>query len=243
VCTLSWFPEGSSYHVVFNRDEQRERTPAVPPAIFEGSSGKFLAPLDPPSQGTWLAVTDRGLTFGVLNFNQAGVEVPVPENRESRGTLIMDLAGQRSSDRHAVDRLVARDLTPFQPFIAVGLDIEGVTLVEWDGTSAQIRDVEDPGLVMTTSSFDPDGVTQSREGVFALAQPPTLEGLRATHRSHQPERSAYSVCMHREDAATLSLTEVSVAPESVEMRYAHGPSCQAETMDSVMLPRVASPFA
>ena len=55
---------------------------------------------------------------------------------------------------------------------------------------------------------------------------PGVELLQMYHRSHFPEPSAYSVCMHREEARTQSLTRVDVTLGEVRMLYHAGPPCE-----------------
>jgi hypothetical protein len=52
-----------------------------------------------------------------------------------------------------------------------------------------------------------------------------VEWLRQMHKSHLPERGAFSVCVHREDAATLSYTEIEIASLTVSMHYHDGAPC------------------
>jgi len=53
----------------------------------------------------------------------------------------------------------------------------------------------------------------------------SLSWLRRLHRSHVPKRGAFSICMHRADARTVSYTEVTVSKRRATMRYKSGPSC------------------
>jgi hypothetical protein len=46
------------------------------------------------------------------------------------------------------------------------------------------------------------------------------------HRSHRPSRSAYSACMHRTDAETISFSRITVEADSIEFHYyPHAPCC------------------
>jgi hypothetical protein len=78
--------------------------------------------------------------------------------------------------------------------------------------------------IWISSGYDEPGAQAARSQVFrqALRQSSagTLAWLRRLHRSHRPERGAYSICMHREDAATVSYTEIRSRPGRVEMEYA-----------------------
>jgi hypothetical protein len=49
------------------------------------------------------------------------------------------------------------------------------------------------------------------------------------HRSHQPDRDAFSVCMHREDAETVSYTEILATRRWAKMRYCARSPCAKET--------------
>jgi hypothetical protein len=55
---------------------------------------------------------------------------------------------------------------------------------------------------------------------------PEAEALRELHRSHLPEKGDLSVCMHRADAKTVSLTEVSFLSEERMLRYSLGSPCE-----------------
>jgi hypothetical protein len=55
------------------------------------------------------------------------------------------------------------------------------------------------------------------------------------HRSHGTERGPYSTCMHREDAATVSYTEVTVSRQRADMSYTPGTPCCTVSMPSICL--------
>jgi hypothetical protein len=58
----------------------------------------------------------------------------------------------------------------------------------------------------------------------------STEWLRRLHRSHSPKRGPYSTCMHRDDAATVSYTEVVVSRHGATMGHTPGaPCCTALT--------------
>jgi hypothetical protein len=53
-----------------------------------------------------------------------------------------------------------------------------------------------------------------------------MSQLRRLHCSHQPERGAFSVCMHRDDAETVSYTEIIAGQDGARMRHAAGALCK-----------------
>ena len=52
------------------------------------------------------------------------------------------------------------------------------------------------------------------------------EGLFAFHRSHAPARSAYSTCMHRADAETVSFSWIQVTHQETDFCYTPGAPCE-----------------
>ena len=63
----------------------------------------------------------------------------------------------------------------------------------------------------------------------------TLPWVKRLHSSHDPEPGAYSVCMHRDDAVTVSMTLVEVSGDTATMRYHDGSPCQSHSSE----PRLA----
>jgi hypothetical protein len=103
----------------------------------------------------------------------------------------------------------------------------------------------EPELPLISSSFAESGVGEQRREEFARLTNAgarlTSETLAAYHRSHQNGPSAYSVCMHREDAGTQSYTRVRVTADEVELRYHPVAPCQLAEDVVERLPRAAAP--
>ena len=91
MCTLSWLPDraGQGYALWFNRDELHTRAPELAPRELRTADGiAWLAPTDPDSGGTWLAVNQFGVTAALLNDYDTGWTPPSGRARESRGRLV-----------------------------------------------------------------------------------------------------------------------------------------------------------
>ena len=56
--------------------------------------------------------------------------------------------------------------------------------------------------------------------------PDLVAWLRSLHSSHIPDAGAFSVCVHRPDAATVSYTEVECGPRELRMSYLAGNPCE-----------------
>jgi hypothetical protein len=225
MCTLTWHRRPSGYTLFSNRDERNTRLPALPPRV-EGGKVKWIGPVDGDQGGTWILVNECGLTMGLMN----GVfrEHFGPEPR-SRGLLVRDLA--ESETIAAVERtLAAVDPLQYRPFrfFALGPE-EPFFFAEWTGQALQMR--RDPAAKppVISSSFDESEVGRRRRVEFDRimnGNEPGVDLLKAYHRSHFPNPGPYSVCMHREEARTQSLTRVDVTAEEARMLYHAGPPCE-----------------
>src|SRR5262249_44773985 len=68
MCTLTVLPlEGDRTRLAFNRDELRTRPEALPPQWTHHGSRSAVHPIDPVSNGTWIAANDAGLALALLN--------------------------------------------------------------------------------------------------------------------------------------------------------------------------------
>jgi hypothetical protein len=127
-------------------------------------------------------------------------------------------------------RLVGLSLEAFQPFTLASADLGGpIRLADWDGSTVSLTAVDRPGLVRTSSGRDQAEAERVRgaalDGLVAGSGRPRIDQLRAYHRSHWPERGPFSVCMHREEAETHSVTEIRVTARAATIRYLDGPPC------------------
>src|SRR4029453_10133044 len=90
MCTVSIVPVAGGFRLASNRDESRHRAIASPPEVIEISGVRVVRPIDPDSGGTWIAGSDRGLAFTVLNLHLERDAGRASEAR-SRGEIIPQL--------------------------------------------------------------------------------------------------------------------------------------------------------
>jgi hypothetical protein len=99
----------------------------------------------------------------------------------------------------------------------------------WDLRTLEVREHGWRTHHWVSSGWDEPGAQRTRGRAFRLALglkgTGTPEWLRRLHRSHRPGRGPFSTCMHREDARTVSYTEIRVAGRDIGMRYLEGPPC------------------
>lgn len=230
MCTLSFVPRESGYAVAMNRDEQFARACGLPPEVF----GNAIYPHE-PNGGTWIAVNTAGLTLAVLNKNQDG---PLPAKIRSRGELIAALITSESlAEVHR--RLLEFGFKGIWPFRLIAVSFEERELCEWAYGTQLVKahyDWERRHWYSSGMSDREAANTRSIAGEQASHDEDvgTMEWLRRLHKSHFPKPGAFSICVHREDAATVSYSEIVFEHGQATMRYAAGSPCQSIAFDSVI---------
>jgi len=240
MCTVSWLPLPGGYALAMNRDERRTRAPALAPAEATPAGVPALIPIDGEAGGSWISVNRLGHSLALLNrFEDSPLDQGGPFI--SRGLLLRELAG--SAGPEAVDQaLIGLPLISYRPF-TLASTAPGIApwLFEWNGRVLERARVTQPGMVRTSSGRDQEGAERVRGGLFreAAASPRglTKETLAALHRSHRPEKGALSICMHREEAATVSCSLITVTETQVLFGYIDGPPCETSEISNYSLPR------
>ncbi len=128
MCTVTFIPNRDSVLITSNRDERYERSTALPPAIYNMSSGKILAPRDTQAGGTWFAVNENGNAVVFLNgaFKKHD---PKPPYRKSRGLVAIELADHE----HPIKAFKDARLHDIEPFTAIIYDGGLLFECRWDG--------------------------------------------------------------------------------------------------------------
>ena len=221
-----------------NRDEKRDRSATLSPAIVETESHRAVFPRE-PTGGTWISVNDVGVCLALINWHR--IERNPKNNILSRGLVVRELVGQSTADEVAASlkRLPLRNLRPFR-LIVISPDDRRVTEWRWNLERLTRRNHKWQRQHWFSSGFDENRAEVERAKICVSASVNatgcSLKRLRRLHRSHAPERGPFSICMHRADAATVSYTEVSVTENSASMRYASGPPCTARCTVTKKLP-------
>jgi hypothetical protein len=121
---------GRGFRVVCNRDELRQRPPAMPPewrTIHDAApgsadqNGRAVWPTDLAAGGTWFAASERGLVLSLLNYNpDFGLRLPAEDLAVSRGLVIPSVI--EGGDAEAASARVATlELERFAPFRLVAM--------------------------------------------------------------------------------------------------------------------------
>ena len=225
MCTISWIHDANGYQLLCNRDEKLTRKSALEPRLAVRNGTRFLAPVDGDFGGTWIATNEFGVSVCLLNgANLTSSEIHAAAPRRSRGLLLLDLIPVPSVAA-ICNRLRETDLSVFAAFTLATLEPgHPAAVLEWDGSKKTLLFEEADRFMLTSSSFDSEEVRRSRQEEYSHVQ--ADEGLFAFHRSHAPARSAYSTCMHRADAETVSFSWIRVSELLATFYYTPAAPCQ-----------------
>lgn len=235
MCTMTLAPlkgprAASRLRIAFNRDESRVRPAARPPELRRCGGRLAMMPVDPVSNGTWIAANDAGLVAALLNVYGAGAAGrESPSTTRSRGEIIPTLMQCATIDA-ALEWTTAylHDDSPYAPF----------TLVLTDGRRLESRSKFGDGDRSTSASpiaraqmFTSSGlgdalVRAPRQRLFdeMFATPADVAATQdAYHRCQWPDHPELSVCMARDDARTVSFTVLELDADTATMTYHAGP--------------------
>jgi Transport and Golgi organisation 2 len=198
---------------------------------------KYVAPVDGDHGGSWIGVNELGLSVCLLN--RYG-DMQSSKDREyiSRGLLLVNLldCSEAEQVRSRIDDL---NLSCFRPFSLLVLPRSAKSaLLEWSGSKYSFISDADGLVPLTSTSLTEPNIAIERQRQF-VAQTASRglneDSLVAYHRSHLPTRGAYSVCMHRNGAATVSFSKVTVTSGEIMFEYESGSPCETNKAMTVRL--------
>ena len=232
MCTVTFIPRRKGYCLGMNRDEKRTRVKGLPPRMQNLSGRSVLYPSEPKG-GTWIAVNDKGISFALINWYS--VPARAFGNVVSRGVIIPAICSGESTEM-ADARLAELPLERINPFRLIGVFPGSHEILEWRWDLKELTSSHKRWRAQQwiSSGFDERAAQKTRSEAFrqALTQQSaaTLNWLRRLHGSHSPQMGPLSICMHRDDAATVSYTELFFYNGRSIMRYGCGTACSISDM-------------
>jgi hypothetical protein len=226
--------DGRRVRVASNRDERLDRPAALPPQIRTFGEHRAIMPVDPISDGTWIAASNAGLIVTLLNLNLPGRRAL--SSLASRGKIIPSLLHCDSTDQILA---IANDIpaAAFDPFRVVAIDRQAIVQIFSDGRSLKFyRDeIHNRPRMFTSSSLGDCVVEPLRRELFDsfCRDGFTPEKQDAFHHHRWPDRGHLSVNMSRRDARTVSRTIAELHHDSVSLHYAsdqHDIQCNLKSM-------------
>ncbi|MCI0351894.1 MAG: NRDE family protein [Acidobacteriales bacterium] len=226
MCTVTFIPRDTGFLIAMNRDERLTREAAQPPQTFRVNHHRAIFPHE-SSGGTWIGANDSGMAFAILNQS---IENGGAQKKKSRGAIIPALltAGSSSDVQAAIHQL---DFAGTLPFRLLGFFPAETVVREWTWNGKKLESKLHPWQQRHwfSSGKSDEMATQQRGAVCQSAwrQPAagSLSWVRRLHRSHLPERGAFSICVHRDDAQTVSYSELSSRDGTLDLRYRPGSPC------------------
>jgi uncharacterized protein with NRDE domain len=223
VCTVTIVPVGYGFRLGCNRDERRDRAPALPPAVHGLSHRTAIFPVDPAGPGTWVGVNDTRLAAVLLNRSTDSTAPLDKSRRRSRGLIIPYLL-ECASLADAVRRGAAVDPSDFDRFRLAMVQRGTVATLTSDGAELAVEVTDLAGPMMLTSSSLGDALVEKPrrqlfERLFAGEERSWVQAQSLFHRHQWQSRRGISVRMERADAKTVSQTFVSVTGSAIELRY------------------------
>ncbi len=237
MCTISFIPKRRGYTLAMNRDENINRVSGVPPALRVLNGVQVLCPSE-PGGGTWIAVNETGATFALVNWYS--VTPRVRTRAVSRGEIVAGVAALPSGEA-VTTAFKTAPLQRVNPFRLMAVFPERREVVEWCWNLSRLvcRRKTWEAQQWISSGFDEPTAQNVRSQTFRRARRQrtarSVEWLRRLHRSHSPHTGAFSICMHRSDAKTVSYTEVRVSSHAAKMYYYDGAPCEAGALSSYFL--------
>lgn len=223
-----------------NRDEKITRGHASPPVVNKSTVGRAIYPTDVEG-GTWIAATENGIAFALLNWNDVGRVHP---QTGTRGSVIPALIIFTSSQNANVT-IEHLELGGILPFRLVGVFPAEKKIVEWRWNQNSL-DHETLGWhnAQWCSSSLSDARATTRRGLsYASAQCEPDAGsvawVRRLHASHDDQERPLSTCVHRADVKTLSYTEFVCTADAIHCNYLAGSPCSpGNAMQSLSMTRL-----
>ena len=220
MCTVTFIPAKEKIFITSNRDEKQLRSPAIPPAVYEFSSGKILFPRDTDGGGTWFAVHENGNAVIFLN---GGWEKHEPRHpyKKSRGLVLLELA---DSER-PLNIFLRQDLENIEPFTAIIW--QGGLLLEcrWDANQKYTSQLDEHSAHIWSS------VTLYDENTMALRKLwftkwlqqnplPTQDDILHFHEFTGDGDPQNDLLMNRNNIVfNVSITSVTIAQGNALMKY------------------------
>jgi len=222
MCTLTYIPTENGFLFTSNRDEQKLRATALPPASYNLHGHDIIFPKDGAAGGTWFA-SGENLQLCLLN---GGFErhVSNPPYRLSRGIVLLDAFGFNDINTFYHDYSFAG----IEPFTLVAINTKmGRRLQElrWDGEHAFLRELAtDQAQIWSSATLYPQPVRQKRKEWFKqfLSEKPypTQEEILSFHQFSGEGDKSIDLVMERNGVLqTLSITSLEMKADEREICY------------------------
>lgn len=153
MCTVTFIPFGNSIFITSNRDESPARQSRGLTSRHSLDGPSIHYPLDPESNGSWIALADTGRVVCLLNGGFVPF-IPDPPYRMSRGQVVMDAA----SAPGILPFLENYNLEGIAPFTLLLFEKNVLIQTVWDGFKRHIAELPNhqPQLWSSVTLYPPE---------------------------------------------------------------------------------------
>lgn len=220
MCTVTFIPGRDGIFLTSNRDEKKGRLPAIPPAVYQHASGKFLYPKDADAGGTWILTHENNhalvLLNGAFEYHRSN-----PPYRKSRGLILLEIADHDSP----ADAFENFDLDDIEPFTMIIFEKPSLYEARWDGHKKHFKklDQSSPHIWSSATLYDKT-ISEKRESWFQewikSVNSFDTNSIIHFHQFTGEGDEANDLRMNREGLlATVSITSMHLTETGVALTY------------------------
>ncbi|RYY53618.1 MAG: hypothetical protein EOO09_17310 [Chitinophagaceae bacterium] len=220
MCTVSFIPDCGRVYLSSNRDEKHTRPHALPPAVFSSNGYEIQLPLDPVSNGSWIAARNTGDAAVLLNgaFDK---HLPLPVYRKSRGKVLIEII----SAGKPVEEFEWYDCNNIEPFTLILYVQQQLMECRWDGLEKHIRELDaNTPMIWSSATLYDNRIAKQRQHWFQDWLNNTREintpAILDFHKKGGMGDRQNDLVMNRENQLyTVSITSICIDEDQVTMDY------------------------
>ncbi len=240
MCTVTFVPKADGYLLAMNRDDAYSRAAANMPSIVLCNGVTAIYPNE-SSGGTWISVNNAKLAFALLNWDRP----TLGSKNRSRGEIIPSIAHCVDLDRvgASLEQMSLEGIYPFRLICFSGRD-QQIREWRWNGEFSKIAHGWEYQHWFSSGLSDDEALAR-RSGICnaALRDPDALSvnWIRRLHSSHDADRGAFGICVHRNTGGTLSYTEIEVSAAEATVLYRTVSPCSDAPTATSCIPLLKTP--
>jgi len=220
MCTVTFIPSIDTIYITSNRDERQLRSPALPPSLYDTSSGKAIFPKDGDGGGSWIACHEN---TNALVFLNGGTEahVPAPPYRKSRGLILVDLLDHPTP----FNGFLAIKLNNIEPFTAIIRDNQHLFECRWDGKHKSYQELDlTQSYIWSSATLYDAAAVEKRNAWFqnwiSRHPNPKQDEIFKFHQYAGDGDPNNDLVMNRKgDVFTVSITLMAITDHSMKLEY------------------------
>ncbi len=221
MCTVTYIPNQSGFHLTSNRDEHISRGKAIAPRKYRQGRNTLLYPKDSDKNGSWVTAKSNGDLVVLLNgafvkhHRQA-------EYKRSRGLVLMDII----EAENPVQFYQTMNLYGIEPFTIILYTTGNLYECRWDGGKRHIALLDDKTAYIWSSVTLYDKMARAKRDSWfsdyrSAAQPATTSGILHFHLHGGEGDLKDGLVINRDGKMkTMSITNICVTPAGMTMTYA-----------------------